>query len=137
MVIFRSVMKEIIMILLAMIGAWDLLKSEIPVVLLVILSIASLASLLAENRESWFLASVLVILFVGIGIVLVRNGKMGEGDVWVLSCLAAAWPLEVFCQSVWIGSGLLCLTAMGIFLITGDESVRIPMVPFLFLGYWI
>ncbi len=137
MVIFHRELEMIVLSLLIVISIWDLLKKEIPIVLLVMFSMASVMQMLAGSKIEMLTTCLLTAVLVGIGIVLVKKGKMGGGDIWVLICLALAWPFELFWQRVMTGNLMLCMTALGIYFLTKDENVQIPMVPFLLLGYWM
>lgn len=122
---------------LIIISIWDLVKKEIPIPLLVAFSVISLIQMAEADIWDQMTACALIILMSSVEFVLVRKSKMGGGDVWVLGCLALAWPLEMFWQSIMNGILVLCVVALGVWALTQNENTQIPMVPFLLLGYWM
>ncbi len=123
------------MCVLIVISIWDLVKKEIPILLLIAFSIVSVLQMVMRGGTTWMMICLPVVLLLGCGMFMVQKKKMGGGDVWVLLCLAVAGPLEVFWKSVMYGSMILCVVALGIMILTKNENVQIPMVPFLLLGY--
>ncbi len=126
-----------VLILLIIISIWDLFKKEIPVPLLIMFSIAAATEILVGDVASKVAACLLTVWLAGVGTMLVHKKKMGGGDVWVLVCLAVAWPLELFWNSVIMGTMILCIVAMGILFLNKNENIQLPMVPFLLLGYCV
>ena len=112
-------------------------KKEIPILLLTGLSVA--ACYIWWEASVWqqvWKAGIAVLLGLS-GIWLVYGKRIGIGDVWMLICLAIIWPQEVFLQSLCHAAMLLCTIATVIWIMTGNEQIQIPMVPFLVLGYWL
>lgn len=123
--------------MLTIAGIWDLIKKEIPILLLTGLSVA--ACYIWWEASAWqqvWKAGIAVLLGLS-GIWLVYGKRIGIGDVWMLICLAIIWPQEVFLQSLCHAAMLLCTIATVIWIMTGNEQIQIPMVPFLVLGYWL
>lgn len=123
--------------MLTIAGIWDLIKKEIPILLLTGLSVA--ACYIWWEASVWqqvWKAGIAVLLGLS-GIWLVYGKRIGIGDVWMLICLAIIWPQEVFLQSLCHAAMLLCTIATVIWIMTGNEQIHIPMVPFLVLGYWL
>ena len=123
--------------LLGIISIWDLLKQEIPVLLLIMFSVISVLNVLVRGSLSWMSICLPMAVLIGSGMIMVQKKKMGGGDVWMLGCLAIAWPIELFWKSVMYGSLLLCVVAIGLLIFTKNENIHIPMIPFLLLGYCI
>lgn len=130
-------MKVPIDIVLMLISAWDLEKKEIPIPLLILLSGMAALSLVQESVWNQFTSCLFAFLLSGAGIAIMRKKMMGGGDIWVLACLILAWPIEVFWESMLMGTLVLCLTALGVWRYTQDMQVQIPMIPFLLIGYWM
>ena len=126
-----------IVFLLSVLSVWDLYKKEMPTVLLMILSLAAVWKLADASFWNRGMSIILVVLMGSIGLWFGKNGKMGTGDIWVFCILAAVWSVEVFWSSVFNGVLLLCLVAMGVWIYTKNEKERIPVLPFLMLGYWM
>ncbi len=123
--------------MLTIAGIWDLIKKEIPILLLTGLSV--IACYIWWETSVWqqvWKAGMAVLLGLS-GIWLVYGKRIGIGDVWMLICLAIIWPQEVFLQSLCHAAMLLCTIATVIWIMTGNEQIQIPMVPFLVLGYWL
>lgn len=123
--------------MLTIAGIWDLIKKEIPILLLTGLSV--IACYIWWETSVWqqvWKAGIAVLLGLS-GIWLVYGKRIGIGDVWMLICLAIIWPQEVFLQSLCHAAMLLCTIATVIWIMTGNEQIQIPMVPFLVLGYWL
>ena len=123
--------------MLTIAGIWDLIKKEIPILLLTGLSVAACYIWWEASvwQQAWK-AGIAVLLGLS-GIWLVYGKRIGIGDVWMLICLAIIWPQEVFLQSLCHAAMLLCTIATVIWIMTGNEQIQIPMVPFLVLGYWL
>jgi len=135
--IFREIFNIIGMILLIVAGIWDLIKKEIPVVLLGGLTVVAFF-IYCEAGFVNQVAKIVISIQLGLsGALLMHSKKIGGGDVWMLICLAVMWPMDEFWKSLCSAVILLCTTAMGVWWMTGDENIQIPMVPFLVLGYWM
>ena len=125
------------MILLVMAGIWDLVRKEIPSLLLCGLSVIAL--FVFWNSSFWTrLYDLTIVVFLGIsGLIMVNREKIGGGDVWILICFVLIWPMNVFWYSLSYAVTILSIVSVGIWLMIGDEKLQIPMVPFLVLGYWM
>ena len=135
--IFLEILNGGVLIMLTIAGIWDLIKKEIPILLLTGLSVA--ACYIWWEASVWqqvWKAGIAVLLGLS-GIWLVYGKRIGSGDGWMLICLAIIWPQEVFLQSLCHAAMLLCTIATVIWIMTGNEQIQIPMVPFLVLGYWL
>ena len=136
-VIFHEIMITAAMILLVTAGIWDLGRKEIPCLLLCGLSVIAL--FVFWNSSFWTqMYDLTIVIFLGIGgLIMVNRGKIGGGDVWILICFALIWPMNVFWESLTYAVTILSIVSVGIWMMTGDEKLQIPMVPFLVLGYWM
>lgn len=135
--IFHEMVTVAAMGLLWVSGIWDLEKKEIPCIL--VYGIAALALLVFLESSLWkqIYGIVMLVLFGGVGRMLVQSGKMGGGDVWILICFALIWPVNIFWKSLCNAVLILGIVSVGVWTMSGDEKVEIPMLPFLALGYWI
>ena len=125
------------MVLLYIAGIWDLEKKEIPVVLLAMLSGTALLIWSTASAMDQLSGLVMIGILVLGSWKMVKSGKVGSGDTWIVACMALIWPIDVFWKSLSMTFLILSSVAMGIWAVTGDTEYRIPMVPFLVLGYWI
>lgn len=130
-------MKVPIDIALMLISAWDLEKKEIPIPFLILLSGMAVLGIVQEPVWKQLTSCLFALLLSGVGIAIMRKKMMGGGDVWVLACLILAWPIEVFWESMMLGTMVLCLVALGVWRNTQDAQAQIPMIPFLLIGYWM
>lgn len=135
--IFHNTIYLATMALLVVIGTWDVIKKEIPIILLIGLSITAILAW----SEAFFVEQLWELTMAGFlgagGILLVRSEKLGGGDLWVLICLVMIWPVDVFWMSLSKAIMIMCTVALGIWILKKDENYQIPMIPFLLLGYWI
>ncbi len=127
----------IAMVLLFIAGVWDLEKKEIPSILLYGIAAAALFIFWGSSFEVQLYSLMMFGLLGTVGWILVNGGRMGGGDVWILICFIPIWPVTVFWSSMCKAVLILGIVSGGIWAVTGDEKVQIPMIPFLILGYWI
>lgn len=125
-----------LMLILILLGICDAYHQKLPAVLLVVFTLLALCALWQKPVWSQVSGLLFGLIMLGLGLLLCKKGKMGGGDVWVLSVLALIWPAELFWHSLCNGLLLLGLTAGLMWVLTGDEKEKVPLVPFLLLGYW-
>lgn len=129
-------MTQIIVVLVILLAAWDLWKQELPIVFLILLSVAAGIQFLSETIWVQCLQGVNAL----VSLCLFRwqkSGEIGSGDIWVLICLGLAWPADIFWHSLFYGFLMISITAILKWSLTKNQDERIPLIPFLLMGYWI
>ena len=129
-------MQRGLMILLILLSICDLCRKRLPIILLMMFLALALWQFGCEPFEAQLLTLPFSVVMLITCLCFYKKGCLGGGDVWVLSVLTLIWPIEIFGRSVCNGLLLAGLIAAAIWIYTKDQSERVPLVPFLLLGYW-
>lgn len=129
--------KAVILVYLMICALYDMRKHKLPMWILAAGTLVSLGIVLISERDTWYLwvsGGAVGVLFLMAG--RITKESIGYGDGWMILNLGICCGIWKLCSLLFMAFLLImAVSAAGMVFFKWKKEKRIPMVPFLFIGY--